>query len=455
LTVLKNPRYLTVNYKKPFGLPNIITESTWDQPNCYKSEAPLLVAAYGAMNGLSGFYWFASGGIDYDNSMTKFQVNIPSMMGQFPATALIYRKGLVHEAPVVVHEERRLSDMYAKKYPIIAEYSGYDPTRDLTRPSLITGTAINPLAFLVGRVEVVYGGNPANTTTMSLAGHIDETNKLLSTITGEVALDYNKGILKVDAPCAQGIAGFLDQTAGPVGLSDLIVASSNTYATIVAVSLDDVPLANSGRILVQSMTQDYLYQYAETDTTYDWGDGNGAVPAKQITNMGRQPWNIINLRGRISLANRWIQRAYAVDPNGRFQRNLTGQIVNNRYVLQLPEDALYVILEGNAPPPNRPPAFTSHPVAAPDGFLGNAYVASIAAQATDPDTTDTLTFSKSDSGTAWLSVAPNGGLSGTPSGAAGLTTCTVRVTDTGGLFDEAVLDIHVRRPDMPTLWTLF
>ena len=43
------------------GRPHISTECTWPQPNRFKAEAPLLVAAYASMSDLDGFLWFASG----------------------------------------------------------------------------------------------------------------------------------------------------------------------------------------------------------------------------------------------------------------------------------------------------------------------------------------------------------------------------------------------------------
>jgi autotransporter-associated beta strand protein len=63
--------------------------------------------------------------------------------------------------------------------------------------------------------------------------------------------------------------------------------------------------------------------------------------------------------------------------------------------------------------------------------------------ATDPDVGDTLTYQKI-SGPSWLTVAANGALSGTPLAAhLGSNAFTVRVTDGGGLWDEATLDIMV------------
>ena len=62
------------------------------------------------------------------------------------------------------------------------------------------------------------------------------------------------GLCTLDAPKAQGACGFLSR-AGLITLKDLSIRSANTYAAILAVSLDDLPLSDSRRILVQIGTR--------------------------------------------------------------------------------------------------------------------------------------------------------------------------------------------------------
>jgi len=99
---------------------------------------------------------------------------------------------------------------------------------------------------------------------------------------------------------------------------------------------------------------------------------------------------------------------------------------------------------------NDAPVFTADPLTKPDASEGEAYSGSLAGDASDVDAGDTLTFSKVG-GPAWLSVAPNGALSGTPgAGDAGLNTFTVRVTDAANAFDETTLRITVIAAPSPT-----
>jgi hypothetical protein len=91
---------------------------------------------------------------------------------------------------------------------------------------------------------------------------------------------------------------------------------------------------------------------------------------------------------------------------------------------------------------NRPPVFLSDPFTEPSVNAGQAYSATMETNASDPNG-DVITFAKL-TGPAWLSVAGNGALSGTPTDAdAGTNTFSVRASDPSGLFNNATMNISV------------
>jgi uncharacterized repeat protein (TIGR03803 family) len=95
---------------------------------------------------------------------------------------------------------------------------------------------------------------------------------------------------------------------------------------------------------------------------------------------------------------------------------------------------------------DRPPVFTSNPFTEPHANTGHAYTGTIATNASDPDFGDTLTFFKVG-GPTWLTVAPNGVLSGTPAASdAGTNAFVVSVTDFDGLSSQATMFIGVAAP---------
>ena len=91
---------------------------------------------------------------------------------------------------------------------------------------------------------------------------------------------------------------------------------------------------------------------------------------------------------------------------------------------------------------NSPPVFASDPIAKPGATLGLSYSGTLSGDASDPDA-NPLTFAKVG-GPAWLSVAANGSLSGTPgAGDLGLNSFTVGVSDGQGGSVSATLQINV------------
>lgn len=92
---------------------------------------------------------------------------------------------------------------------------------------------------------------------------------------------------------------------------------------------------------------------------------------------------------------------------------------------------------------NSAPEFTTSTISLGPIVAGSALSNSLAGSATDADAGDTLTYEKAN-GPAWLTVAPNGTLSGTPSLADGATQdFVVTATDSNGAVGFAVLTIAV------------
>ncbi|MFW8602265.1 Ig-like domain-containing protein [Desulfobacterota bacterium M19] len=100
---------------------------------------------------------------------------------------------------------------------------------------------------------------------------------------------------------------------------------------------------------------------------------------------------------------------------------------------------------------NQPPTFGQTSYTMPKASVNTVYSASIAGYATDPDG-DTITYSKV-SGPAWLTIATDGTLGGTPgTGDTGVNTFTFQALATGGT-DSASFNITVDAP--PSFTSIF
>ncbi len=357
-SVLFDPSSLPTNLKQVAGYPMIIPESSWVPPLGYQSEAPFLVSIYQSLGGVDAFYWFSmkepqwrqpSSANGFKPSIGKWVINTPELLGNFPAAALMYRQNYIQTAPVVVAEKRSLDDLWQRRSPIIEENSGFDPNRDqeAARSSALGknrgSDSIHPLAFLVGPVEVTYNADPSQSQGMNLDRYIDEKAKVVRSQTGEIQWDYGKGIATLNAPKAQGVTGFLGQI-GKFELGDITIISDNNYATAIAVSMDDRPIATSKKILIQVGTVARPHGWTEKAVT--WEDKNGQqLQGFEVVSYGEAPWAIAENNLTITVNNPKITKATVLDMNGLARGQAELQRQGNKVTVQMPPDAKYLILQ--------------------------------------------------------------------------------------------------------------
>jgi hypothetical protein len=344
-SVLTHPRILAVNGKQVVGYPYIVTESTWVPPMSYQSEGPFLVSAYSSLNGVDAYYWFALGSVGYDPTINKWQAANPAIMGGWPAAAWMFRKGFIKKGEPAVHEERTTEDLFHARGIIIAEDEGFDPNRDsgsMPKESNVKAGA-NPLAFLVGPVEVVYGGDPKKSKMVDLPKYIDDGKKTAASDTGELSWDYGNGLCKLDAPKAQGATGFFAKV-GAQAMSTLSIDAKNDYATILAVSLDEKDLKDSGKILVQATTRCRPYHWKASELDFSDHEKH-PHHGFRIEDTGQPPWNVVKTEATITLKNAKLSKATVLDPNGMPAGELKGEQKGGVFTLTLPPDALYVIVQ--------------------------------------------------------------------------------------------------------------
>ena len=87
------------------NLPSMISETTWNRPNRYRGEAPLYLATFGALQGTDCIVHFAKDAVEWSVKpgyfMQPWTLTAPTQFGQFPAAALIFRRGLVQTGDVM------------------------------------------------------------------------------------------------------------------------------------------------------------------------------------------------------------------------------------------------------------------------------------------------------------------------------------------------------------------
>jgi hypothetical protein len=226
--------------------------------------------------------------------MQPWTLMSPTQMGQFPAAAAIFRLGLVREGALLADVSLPLEDAVALKGSPLAPGANLDELRKADAPGNVAEAkprdGIDPLIHYAGRTSVRIGDEPRPPKLADLAPFIDRQKKIVASSNADLVLDYGKGLLTLNAPAAQGALGNL-KAGGSIGTTDLSISSPMELGQIVAVALDGKPLASSGRILLQVMSEEKASNFA----TEPVGDGR-----LKITNIGTDPWLVRKLEGEVS-----------------------------------------------------------------------------------------------------------------------------------------------------------
>lgn len=277
------------------GKPSMISETTFCRPNRYRSEAPWYYAVYGVLQGTDAVVHFALDGgrwaVKPNYWMQQWTLMSPAMMGQFPASALVYRRGLLAEGGVMADIALSREALLELGGTPLPQGAALDELRMADVPAGWTGEVggrIDPLVHYVGRVGVRFVEGEVEVEVADLKRWVDRGRRVVESGTGEVRLDFGKGVLTVDAPMVQGCSGSLAE-AGEVELGTISVSSGMELGHIVVVALDGKPLGESGRMLLQVMSEE-----RETGREVELV---GAGGVKRIVSLGGDPWQLRELGG--------------------------------------------------------------------------------------------------------------------------------------------------------------
>ena len=309
----------------------MVTETNWPHPLGYQSEAPFLTAAYQSLNGVDAVVWVSAEELEWSNhdragwdadSQVKWIIATPMLLGQFPAAALMYRRGDVAVGQPVVVEHRSDKELWERTPPIIAEDRSMTPiATSATGPN----NRISPLPstrwpFSLGRVEIVYGSDREKTTVADPSRFIDRDTKSGPQQYRPNRLGLRPGILHDRR--AQGTGrdrlpqtGRTDQAErrhNPVGkrLRDGLV-----------VALDDKPLAQSGQVLVQVGTRHRPTGWADHAATFQ-NQAKETIRGRQVDSTGKMPWVVQVTMVTIEVQNSTLKSATLLDLNGNARSKL-------------------------------------------------------------------------------------------------------------------------------------
>ena len=289
-SALKNPLASPVVNPLFPGKASVTTSVSWPLPNRYRAEAVPFIAAYSSLHGADIYLWYNVDSPSWSSRLKKYTIQDPAIMGEFPAAALMFRRGDISPGNTLVKKWIGINDIIELKGDGFSK-SKYKDKINLSSVDVEKGET-NPLACLAGKVEHIFDEKKsAYVKNSDLSKYYDEAKSQVKSTNDELKLDFKKGYLAINTSKSQGITGFFNVDVIRK-LKDISVNMENRYGTILVTSLDDKDIAISKHILIQCFTEENNYNWKTSPVR--------GKEFRRIDNLGDSPLIIMAINGSVS-----------------------------------------------------------------------------------------------------------------------------------------------------------
>lgn len=380
---------LARGYEQVEDKPFMLSEWTQSPPNAWKAEIAPLVAFYGfGLGGWDASTHFSAGRADLAGGWpdeNSYVTETPHFLGQFPALARSVHRGDFASGPVVAARRLVTDDAFTGRDALARGAPSGGWGRDGGPLDLVPG------AQLLGRVTVAVDDDAAPSERLDVGGLVRDG--ALASATGELLWD-TAGVVTADSPRTQAVVGF---AAGRRFALDALVVEvgATPFVSLIATSLDDLPLRDSRRVLITALARD-----RQTGARSS-GDGT------RLEHVGGPPLELEPVQARLTWLHGRILAAHPLRPDGEPRPEW------------VPHDGRTVEIDGRAAaylyavevaPDARPSPTTPQPTAtsAPPTAIGPATATGAASTATAAASTATVPPVPTPSGgwrRLWLPLA--------------------------------------------------
>lgn len=318
--------------------PHMLSEIAWPVPNRYRGEQALLGALLGTLQGLDAIVWFATDSSSWTSTLaSNWPIQNPAQAGQWPAAALIYRQNLIQPAAPSMELELGVESILDLEGMPVAQSANLDAMQakiaDAAGDQETAQDELQQLAFFVGPITIDFKpGDQQKVKSIDLTQYIDLEAGTVRSQTGEMVWDWEEGLVLTDAPKAQVAIGAFSQ-AETIDLSGMRLESPMEYGIAALVPLDDQPIADSKKLLLQVFSE---------DTNFGWETSKGKDGWLTIESEGDAPIVVRDLKGTVHLKRSDAAKLQvtALDFNG-----YPKQTIGRADKIELQPDTLYYLIE--------------------------------------------------------------------------------------------------------------
>ncbi len=291
LSMLQNPVDALPNnfaFYNVSDIPFVVSEWNCCFPNEFRVEGPLVMAAYANLQDWDGVIQFSFNHAGWQAPMEdNFDVSAwPNVYSQLPAAALLFYRGDVAEARKSLNYPVSDSELYGL----------------LDEDKMIAG---NPYLPYILKTTINFKGKINSIPKDYVSKYHDKQNRIISSDTGELKLDYGKGIFTINSDRTEVAMGFMKNRI--IQLNDFIVEPENEFCSIAFSVLNDklkFKKIDGGTILVTvaAKIENKNQEYNESKT--------------QLANVGDAPLLTEGVEAKITFKGVLPRRISALDING-------------------------------------------------------------------------------------------------------------------------------------------
>lgn len=232
--------------------PFMLSEWIHTFPSEFCVEGPAIIGAYGmGLNGWDVSFMFQNADDGHFRSRLgdEWDVVAPQVLGLFPAVARQVIRGDVKESETVFSRNVDFASLKEGKLNFDDRIDQRYDFKDFASDT----TPIQSLA--AGRVVVDFTEKPVKTEVVDLTPFTKNGSILSATkeLLWRPGKNQRDGYFAMNTARTQAVTGFTG--GGATNLKDVSLKIRNPYAAVYVTSLDDKPLAGSGRMLVTTIAR--------------------------------------------------------------------------------------------------------------------------------------------------------------------------------------------------------
>lgn len=290
-------------YRKPF------TVSEWNAvlPNEYRAGAPVIMASYARLQGWDAMMQFNFSNYEWQpvlRHFADFSVDPAAISAWLPAV-MIYRQGYIKPSQEKLVEYVSEADLFETNNLSFKLVNG-----DYNSPLMIQAAK----TFKQGEESKLFNPQVLRGSALSL--------------TQELYWNLKKGIFQLTSEKIQGAAGFLKNE--PLKSRNLRISCSNKYASVFLVSLDNKPLGESNKLILNTT--------ARTDNT----DVQYSPSKTAVLQGGYSPIIVEPVYGTFTVTIKPFKSAniYTLDANGYRQGEYKNYVkAGNQLIIKTDENS--------------------------------------------------------------------------------------------------------------------